>query len=183
MTHNSPSGFKREAPEGCCWRRGAPSRLHTDRGVHVLSSGVMATPAKSGYSSTTHCSVAGSVELGELGTPPSRITGFSRTVSSAVMALGGLGLQGEPVATSPIGRTLYASIAVGVGLRDISAQVQGVGIALHDSASSRTAYAVFVVPQRLKCSFSWSWFRRDESQIHQDFRNRSQPYRLEMRPV
>ena len=38
-------------------------------------------------SSPTHCSVAGSVELGELGTPPSRITGFSRSVSSAVMAL------------------------------------------------------------------------------------------------
>ena len=130
-----------------------------------------------------HCSAAGSVELGELGAPPSRIKGNHSAVSSAVMALGGLGLQGEPVATSPIGRTLYGSIAVGVGLRDISAQVQGVGIALHDSASSRTAYAVFVVPQRLKCSFSWSWFRRDESQIHQDFRNRSQPYRLEMRLV
>ena len=71
---NSPSGFKREAPEGCCWRLGAPSRRHTDRGVHVSSSLVMATPAKSGNSSPTHCSVAGSVELGELGTPPSWIT-------------------------------------------------------------------------------------------------------------
>ena len=57
---NSPSGFTREAPEGCCWRLGAPSRLHTDRGVHVSSYGVMATPAKSGNSSLTHCSVEGS---------------------------------------------------------------------------------------------------------------------------
>ena len=38
-------------------------------------------------SSPTHCSIAWSLGLGELGTPPSRITGFSRTVSSAVMAL------------------------------------------------------------------------------------------------
>ena len=53
----------------------------------------------SANSSPTHCSVAGSVELGELGTPPSRITGFSRTVSSAVMALVALITQegrGEP---------------------------------------------------------------------------------------
>ena len=101
--------------------------------------------------------------------------------SGPVMALVGSGLQGEPVATSPIGRKLFASIAFGVGLRDVSAQVQGVGVALPDSASSRTAYAVFIAPQRLKCSFSWSWFRRDESEIHQDFHNRSQPWRLKKR--
>jgi len=121
--------------------------------------------------------------VGELGTPPSRITGNHSTVSLVVMALVGSGVQGEPVATSPIGRKLFASIAFGVGLRDVSAQVQGVGIALHDSASSRTAYAVFVVPQRLNCSFSWSRFRRDESEIHQDSRNRRQPYRLDGRPA
>ena len=84
-------------------------------------------------------------------------------------------MQGEPVATAPIGKKLFASIAFGVGLRDVSAQVQGVGIALPDSASSRAAYAVFVAPQRLKGSFSWSWLRRDESEIHEDSRNRYQP--------
>ena len=102
--------------------------------------------------------------------------------SGSVMTLSS-GVQGEPVATSPIGTKLFVSIAFGVGLRDVSAQVQGVGIALYDSASSRTAYAVFVAPQRLKCSFPWSWFRRDESEIHQDFRSRSQPYRLDKRPI
>ena len=103
--------------------------------------------------------------------------------SAPVMALVGSGVQGEPVATSPIGRKLFASIAFGVGLRDVSAQVQGVGVALHDSASSRAAYAVFVAPQRLKCSFSWSWLRRDESEIHEDSRNRRHPYRRDKRPV
>ena len=75
--NNSPSGFRREAPEGCCWRLGAPSHHHTDRGVHVSSSGVMATHGKSGNSSSTHCSVAGSVEVGAPRhvEPPSRITG------------------------------------------------------------------------------------------------------------
>ena len=124
----------------------------------------------------------GVLRRGELGTPPSRITSAQLKRVLNVVALVGLGLQGEPFATSPIGRKLFASIASGVGLRDVSAQVQGVGIALHDSASSRTAYAVFVMPQRLKCSFSWSWFRRDESEIHQDFRNRHQPYRPDRRP-
>ena len=118
-----------------------------------------------------------------LGTPTPRITSAQLKRVLNVVALVGLGLQGEPFATSPIGRKLFASIASGVGLRDVSAQVQGVGIALHDSASSRTAYAVFVMPQRLKCSFSWSWFRRDESEIHQDFCNRDQPYHLEKRPI
>ena len=53
----------------------------------------------SANSSPTHCSVAGSVELGELGTPPSRITVPAGTVSSAVMALVALITQegrGEP---------------------------------------------------------------------------------------
>ena len=59
----------------------------------------MATPPKSANSSPTHCSVAGSVELGELGTPPSRITGFSRTVSSAVMALVLPSVQGGGAST------------------------------------------------------------------------------------
>lgn len=99
------------------------------------------------------------------------------------MAIPCLGMQRESVTTSPIGRELSASIAFGVGFRNVSAQVQGVGIALHDSASSRTAYAVFVVPQWLKCSFSWSWFRWDESEIHQDSCNQPQSYCPGKRPA
>ena len=41
-------------------------------------------------SSPTHCSVAGSVEVGELGTPPSRITGNHSTVSLVGYGLGWL---------------------------------------------------------------------------------------------
>ena len=42
---------------------------------------------------------SGSVEAGELGTPPSRITEFSRTVSSAVMALVLPSVQGGGAST------------------------------------------------------------------------------------
>ena len=126
---------------------------------------------------------SGVLRWGSLALPRLGSRRHNSTVSLDVIALVGSGVQGESVATSPIGRKLFASIAFGVGFRNVSAQVQGVGIALHDSASSGTAYAVFVVPQRLNCSFSWSRFRRDESEIHQDSRNRRQPYRLDGRPT
>ena len=55
-------------------------------------------------SSPIHCSVAGSVGVGELGTYPSRITGNHSTVSSIVMASLALLMQegrGEPAVHPP----------------------------------------------------------------------------------
>ena len=97
----APPASKEKRRKGVGRRLGAPSHHHTDRGVHVSSSGVMATHGKSGNSSSTHCSVAGSVEVGAPRhvEPPSRITGFSRTVSSAVMALVLPAMQGGGAST------------------------------------------------------------------------------------
>ena len=93
-------GFRKKRGKGVRRRLGALSHHHMDRGVHVSSSGVMATPEKSSNSSLTHCSVAGSVGLGAICTSPHpRITALAPAASSAVMALVALITQegrGEP---------------------------------------------------------------------------------------
>ena len=79
------------------WR--ASGRHHTDRGVHVSSSGVIATPAKSGNSSPTHCSVAGSVVGERDDLPPLGSRSLWGTVSSEVMALVLPSVQGGGAST------------------------------------------------------------------------------------
>jgi hypothetical protein len=93
------------------------------------------------------------------------------------------GVQRESVAAHQIRRQLLAPAILSACFRNISAQVEGIGVTLHDSATGGTAYAVFIAPQRLNRSFPRSWLRRDVSEIHQDCRNRPQLYRLDKRPV